>query len=91
VNPVTIPPPARPAPLSRSRAAARAARLIPARIRHGRPGRLTLRTTAALALAEGAAHSGAGPAPAAGALAGVATWHMLTARADLAPPPDGTR
>ena len=90
MNSVTVPPPARPAPLSRSRAAVRAARLVPVRIRHGRPGTLTLRTAAALALTEAAVRSGAGPAPAAGALAGITTWYALTARADLAPPPDGT-
>ena len=90
MNPSTVPPPAHPAPSSRTRAAVRAVRLVPARIRHGRPGTLALRTTAALALAEATLHSGAGPAPAAGALTGIATWLALTARSDLAPAPDGT-
>ena len=85
---ITIPP-AQPPPRSRLRAALAAIGWFPARVRHGRPGMLALRTLAALAAAEAALHSGAGPAPAAGALAGIATWHALTARADLAPPPDG--
>lgn len=61
--------------------------LIPARARHGRPLRLLLRTGAAVVLALVVLHSGAG-APAAGAVvAGLAVWYLLTARADLAPPP----
>jgi len=90
VNPIIIPPPAHPAPPLRTRAALRAARLVPACIRHGRPGALALRTAAALTLAEAAALSGAGPAPVIGTVAGIATWLAVTARSDLAPPPDGT-
>jgi hypothetical protein len=91
MNPVTILPPGRTGALalSRVRGMARAARLLPARVRYGRPRVLILRTLAAAALAEAAAHSGAGPAPVAGVLTGIATWHALTACADLAPPPDG--
>jgi len=64
-----------------------AARLVPARVRHGRPGRLAARVTGALLLADAAFHCGAGPAATAGTLAGIAAWLAFTARADLAPPP----
>jgi hypothetical protein len=64
-----------------------AALLVPARIRHGRPARLTLRIAAAVVLAFLVLHSGAGTPPIAGLLTGIATWLVLTARADLAPPP----
>jgi hypothetical protein len=73
-----------------SRRAARAIRLAPVRVRRGRPVILGLRLLGGLMLAEAVLHSGAGPAPIAGTLAGIATWLALTARADLAPPPDGT-
>jgi hypothetical protein len=76
--------------LSRPAATVRALRLVPVRVRNGRPGRLALRTASALVLAEAAVRSGAGPAPSAGMLAGVITWNLLAARADLAPSPDGT-
>jgi hypothetical protein len=92
VTPRTIPPPPPPprlpGPASRPRAARHALALLPARIRHGRPGTLALRTASALAAAETALHAGPGPGPAAGALAGIATCYLLTARADLAPPPE---
>ena len=65
----------------------RALRLIPARIRHGRPLRLLARALAAallsllvLALVPGQA---AGPA----VVTGLAMWFLFSARADLAPPP----
>ena len=92
MNPITLPPApqAHMSQASRSRAAIRAARLVPRRIRHGRPAILALRTTAALVLTEAAAHSGAGPAPVAGTLAAIATWLALTVRSDLAPAPGGT-
>src|ERR1017187_6760038 len=61
--------------------------LVPARIRHGRPGRLALRILAAAVLALLVLHSGAGTPPIAGLLTGVATWLILTSRGDLAPPP----
>jgi len=81
---------ARPAPRRRGgpRRGARAAARLPARIRRGRPARLALRILAALAVGA-AAVAAAGPHPAAPALAtGVATWLALTARRDLAPPPE---
>ena len=53
---------------------------------HGRPARLTLRLTAALLLTQTTLHAGAGAAPAAGTLTGIAIWLGITGRADLAPP-----
>jgi hypothetical protein len=64
-----------------------AARLIPARLRHGRPGRLAARTAGSFVLAEVAFHSGASPAAITGTLAGITIWLAFTARADVAPPP----
>jgi hypothetical protein len=65
---------------------ARAGRPLWARARRGRPARLALRVLLALA-AGAAAVAAAGPHPAAPALVtGVATWLVLTARHDLAPP-----
>jgi hypothetical protein len=61
--------------------------LVPARIRHGRPARLTLRITAATVAALLAWHCGAGTPAGAALLTGIATWLLLTARGDLAPPP----
>jgi hypothetical protein len=61
--------------------------LVPARVRHGRPLRLLARALAAaglsllvLALIPGQA---SGPA----VVTGLIVWFILTARADLAPPP----
>jgi hypothetical protein len=63
-----------------------AGRQLWARARRGRPARLALRILLALA-ACAAALAAAGPHPAAPALiTGVATWLVLTARHDLAPP-----
>ena len=60
-----------------------AGRHLWARVRHGRPARLALRALLALA----ACAAAAGPHPAAPALiTGIATWLVLTARHDLAPP-----
>jgi hypothetical protein len=67
--------------------AARALRLVPARIRHGRPWHLALRILAAVILAVIAARSGAGGPAAAGVITGLAVWAGLTARGDLAPTP----
>jgi len=61
--------------------------LAPARIWHGRRWRLALRVLAAVLLAVVAVRAGvAGPA-AAGVVAGLGIWLVLTARGDLAPPP----
>ena len=63
-------------------------RHLPGRIRRGRPLRLLARALAACLLALAALHLVAGQ-PAAPALAtGVAMWFLLTARSDLAPPPE---
>jgi curved DNA-binding protein CbpA len=65
----------------------RAAVLLPARVRRGRPWRLALRVLAAAA-ASAAAVVVAGSQPAVPALiTGALTWLLLTARQDLAPPP----
>jgi hypothetical protein len=62
--------------------------LLPARIRRGRPGRLALRVLAAAA-ASAAVVAAAGSQPAEPALiTGALTWLLLTARQDLAPPPE---
>lgn len=61
--------------------------LVPARVRHGRPGRLVLRALAAAVLAAVAAQVGAGGPAAAGIITGLAVWLVLTGRGDLAPPP----
>ncbi|MGI9004930.1 MAG: hypothetical protein ACR2FU_01795 [Streptosporangiaceae bacterium] len=66
--------------------AGRAAGLLAARIRHGRPVTLAARTLLGFLLAVAVLHSGAGPAVA-GTLAGIVLWLALTARGDLAPPP----
>jgi curved DNA-binding protein CbpA len=75
-------PPARAGQHPLPRAAAHLAR----RARRGRPARLALRILAAAA-ASTAAVAAAGPHPATPALiTGAATWLILTARHDLAPP-----
>jgi len=61
--------------------------LVPARIRRGRPVRLLLRIAAAAVLALIVLHTGAGTSAVAGLITGIATWLVLTARGDLAPPP----
>src|ERR1035438_3139251 len=76
-----------PPPASAARTAMspwRALVLVPARIRHGRPGRLALRVLAAAVLVLLVLHSGAGTPPIAGLLTGIATWLILTSRRDLA-------
>lgn len=61
--------------------------LVPARIWHGRPLRLALRLLAAAVLAGITARSGAGGPAAAGVVAGLVIWALLSGRGDLAPPP----
>ena len=77
--------PRRPAPPGAK--LARSVRLLPARIRHGRPLRLLARIVAAVLLALVVARSGAGGPPIAGVLAELVLWLGFTIRADLAPPP----
>ncbi len=62
-------------------------RLVPARLRHGRPGRLAARIAGGLLLTASAFHSGAGPAAITGTVTGIGIWLALAARADVAPPP----
>jgi hypothetical protein len=85
------PPAVIPADHARPRAGAarlfRPLMLAPARVRHGRPLRLTVRVLAAVVLALVAARSGAGGPASAGVVAGLVLWFAFTARADLAPPP----
>jgi hypothetical protein len=64
-----------------------AARLVPARLRHGRPRRLAARIGGGFLMAEVAFHSGAGPAAITGTMAGNLIWLAFAARADVAPPP----
>ncbi len=78
------PPPAAPAP---GRRFLRAMVILAARVRHGRPLTLAIRTLLGVIVALAVLHSGAGLAPIAGTLAGIALWLGLTARGDLAPPP----
>jgi curved DNA-binding protein CbpA len=66
----------------------RAIVLLPARVRRGRPGRLALRALAA-AVASAATVAAVASQPAEPALiTGALTWLLLTARQDLAPPPE---
>ena len=65
----------------------RALALVPARIWHGRPGRLVLRIAAGFVLALLATRTGAGAPATAGLVTGIGVWLVLTVRADLAPPP----
>jgi hypothetical protein len=64
-----------------------AVRLLPARVRRGRPLRLALRALAAAAVALLAVRAVPGQPAAPAAVTGIITWFLLTARADLAPPP----
>jgi hypothetical protein len=61
--------------------------LVPARIRHGRPLRLALRAMAATVLALLAVRAVPGQPAGPAVVTGIITWFLLTARADLAPPP----
>jgi hypothetical protein len=65
----------------------RAVLLVPARIRHGRPLRMLLRTAAAGALALLVVDISPDAPTVAALITGIATWLVLTARGDLAPPP----
>jgi hypothetical protein len=90
-DPATVPLPAVPgadlAPLARSAGLVRAIRLLPARVRRGRPLRLVLRGTAAAVLALLAVGLVPGQPAGLATVTGIVTWFLLTSRADLAPPP----
>ena len=61
--------------------------LIPARIRHGRPGHLLLRALVAAVLSLLVVHLLPGQPSGPAVVTGLITWFLLTARGDLAPPP----
>ncbi|HEV2371847.1 MAG TPA: hypothetical protein VGS19_06730 [Streptosporangiaceae bacterium] len=63
------------------------ARLLPARVRHGRPLRLAARVLAAAVAAAVTARAGVGGPVTAAVVTGLAVWLASTVRADLAPPP----
>ena len=65
----------------------RAARLIPARIRHGRPWHLLARALAAAVLSLLVVHLLPGQSSGPAIVTGLAIWFGFTARGDLAPPP----
>jgi hypothetical protein len=65
-----------------------AVREFPARIRHGRPGRLLLRAVIAAALALVVLQLIPGTTAAPADITGLITWFVLTGRRDLAPPPE---
>ena len=79
------------APLSATPAGPRqlasSVRYLPARIRHGRPLRLLIRALAAGWLSLAVLHLIGGQPAAPALVTGLITWFALTARADLAPPP----
>jgi len=66
-------------------------RQLPGRVRRGRPLRLLARALVAGALALAALHLVAGQPAAPALVTGAITWFLLTARADLAPPPETAR
>jgi hypothetical protein len=68
-------------------AAWQAAALLPSRVRHGRPGRLAIRSAAAAGGAVLAVTLIPGTPSAPAVAAGCALWWALTIRGDLAPPP----
>jgi hypothetical protein len=65
----------------------RAMVVLPARIRRGRPGRLALRILGATVVAWLVTLTDVDMPTTAALFTGIATWLLLTARADLAPPP----
>jgi hypothetical protein len=81
-----IPPPAIPTARPR-RGPWQAILLAPARIWYGRPRRLVLRTCMAALVMLTLPHLDTGPAIDAALDTGIVIWLVLTARADLAPPP----
>jgi len=65
----------------------RTIRLVPARIRYGRPVRLLLRAVIAAVLSLLVLHLIPGQPSGPAVVTGLVTWFALTARGDLAPPP----
>ncbi|HEY0937816.1 MAG TPA: hypothetical protein VGD91_29255 [Trebonia sp.] len=69
------------------RALVTSAAVLPARIARGRPVRLAIRAVITAAAGYAAVHLVPGTPSAPAAVTGCALWWLLTARADLAPPP----
>jgi hypothetical protein len=67
-----------------------AARTVPARARHGRPGRITARAAAAAAASTAAAAVTPGTPAAPAIQTAVLIWAALTSTPELAPPAPGT-
>ena len=65
----------------------RAARLVPARIRHGRPWHLLARALAAALLSLLVVDLLPGQPSGLAVVTGLVTWFIFTGRGDLAPPP----
>jgi hypothetical protein len=76
-----------PAPAAPGTSVAGTVLLIPARIRHGRPGHLLLRALVAAVLSLLVVHLLPGQPSGPAVVTGLITWFLLTARSDLAPPP----
>ena len=74
-------------PVSPGAGIVRAARLVPARIRHGRPWHLLARALAAAVLSLLVVHLLPGQPSGPAIVTGLVIWFVLTARGDLAPPP----
>jgi hypothetical protein len=85
--PVPYVPPAEPAPAGPGTVTWRAAVILPARIRHGRPLRLAARALIAAAVALLAVTLIPGNPAAPAVAAGAFLWLAFTAPGDLAPPP----
>jgi hypothetical protein len=90
-EPATVPLPTVPvadlASSARSGGLVRGIWLLPARVRRGRPLRLTLRGMAAAVLVVLAVALAPGRPAGLATATGILTWFLLTSRADLAPPP----
>jgi hypothetical protein len=82
-----IPAPATPLPVSPGARLARAARLVPARIRHGRPWHLLARTLAAALMSFLVVGLLPGQPSGPAVVTGLVIWFLFTGRGDLAPPP----
>ncbi|HZR53411.1 MAG TPA: J domain-containing protein [Streptosporangiaceae bacterium] len=74
-------------PGTRAAALVSSARLLPARIRHGRPLRVAARAVTAAVACLLVLHIIGGHPAAPALVAGITLWWLLTARADLAPLP----
>jgi len=82
-----VPAPAAQLPRAPGTGIVRAALLLPARIRHGRPLRLLARAVVAALLSLLVLRLVPGQPSGPAVVTGLVTWFVLTARGDLAPPP----